>query len=380
MENSILYSEINIVCILVLVMLSVKVKNSMLIQNQRQKFLAVIIVNIFFLLLDAIWIFVDNRVLGLTYELNWGLNCVYYMLSGVVGYSWFLFSETVQRSALLQKRSYRVLSMLPMIIIFVLTMISVRTGWLFYIDEANVYHRGPFYVIQLFFSYGYVLFTAVKAYCTSLRTQDYQTKRDNRALALYVLPSMLAGLIQILFPGYPILCVGNTMGILYVYITLQEQLVSKDALTNLSNRNQLMQYLSGKLAHPVENKALYLLMMDLDYFKTINDRYGHVEGDQALKTVADCLIKACSAKHHFIARYGGDEFIILCELSIDESVQSVCDAIRKELKKVHKPYGLSLSIGYARYTAAIHSQQQFIAKADAALYKEKEKRHKGKAL
>ncbi len=56
---------------------------------------------------------------------------------------------------------------------------------------------------------------------------------------------------------------------------------------------------------------VYLLMMDADGFKQINDRYGHVEGDHALQVVATALKDVCSASGGFIARYGGDEFVVL---------------------------------------------------------------------
>ena len=371
MENAILYSEINCVCIIVLALLSVKVRKSMFLQEQRRLLYMVILSNIVFLFLDALWIFINNRVIGITITANWVLNCAYYILSGVLGYLWFAYSEKVQMSRFANDKKYRLIAAVPMVILAVLTLISIKTGWLFYIDSNNVYHRGPGYFIQLLFSYGYVIVTAIKAFYLSFKTDDYGRKTDLRILPTFVIPTLIAGIMQVLFPGFPILCIGNTFGILYVYVTLQEQLVSVDALTKLNNRNQLFQYLSQKFAHPNESKSLYLLLMDIDYFKSINDQYGHNEGDRALKLLANCLKKVAGSKNYFISRYGGDEFIMVCEMEPGEQIEEVCGAICEELKKSKTPYPLSVSLGYALYTPDIKTQQELIGRADTELYKMK---------
>lgn len=374
MAESILYSEVSAVCILILLLLCIKVRNSMFLQEQRRLFLRVAISNILFLALDSVWIFIDRQVLDISVALNWGINGCYYILSGVLGVFWFTYSETVQGSRLVQDKRYRPVTLLPVAILIILTLLSFKTGWLFYIDAQNTYHRGPAYPIQLLTSYGYVIFTAGKAFYLSRHTDNYRRQVELRALAAFVLPTLVAGTLQVIFPGYPILCIGNAVGILYVYLTLQEQLISRDPLTKLNNRNQLFQYLSMKITHLHEKRDLYLLMIDVDYFKTINDQYGHVEGDQALKIVADCLMKSCGKRNFFIARYGGDEFVVLCELGTADDVQEVRAAIHAEMEKVKTPYVLSLSIGCAKYTAAIKNQQDFIAQADAELYKIKNAR------
>lgn len=376
MANSILYSEINVVCILILFLLSIRVKKSMFLQDQRQILYLVIISNIIFLLVDALWVFFNNNVLEITITINWILNEVYYILSGILGYLWFCYSETVQKSKLVVENKYKIFAAIPIAALVVLTLLSMKTGWLFYIDAQNVYHRGPAYFMQLLLSYGYVIATAVKAFYLSFHTEIYARKAELRILSTFVIPTLIAGAMQVSFPGYPILCIGNTFGILYVYITLQERQVSIDALTKLNNRNQLFQYLSLKYAHPNENKNMYLLLMDVDYFKSINDQYGHLEGDQALKLLANCLKKVSSEKHYFIARYGGDEFIMVCELGLKENIETICALIHEELRKVNTPYPLSLSIGYSKYEPEMKTHQELIEKADAELYKIKKNRKK----
>lgn len=373
MLNSLLYSEVNCVCVLFLILLSLKVRNSAFLQAERNLFLRVMILNIAFFILDAVWIFINNSGIEIAVSINWILNAVYYIWSAIVGVAWFDYSETVQNSRLITNKKYRMISRIPEILLIIMTLLSLKTGWLFYIDTDNIYHRGPMYEFQLIGSYGYVIFTAVKALYISRHMKDYQRKKELLTLSTFVIPTLIAGALQVV-TELPVLCVGTTFGILYVYQTLQERLISQDPLTELNNRNQLCRYLATKLSNINESRALYLIIMDIDYFKSINDKYGHVEGDNALKQVADSLRRVCKDKHYFVCRYGGDEFILICDLNLSDSVQVVCDSIHYEIKNSDTSYALSVSVGYAKYSPEMKTQQEFIAKADEELYKAKKSR------
>ncbi len=245
MSSSILYAEINGVCILFLLLISIKARESVFLQSQRNGFLLVSCSNILLFLLDAIWIFVDSDTLFFSIMENWWLNGTYYALGGLIGYFWFCFSETIQESKFARSRNYRCVAAIPAVLLIVLTILSYWNHALFYIDSNNVYHRGPAFSMQVIVSYGYVIFTAVRAFYHSCKADDFRRKMELRALSAYVVPTIIAGTLQIIFPQYPTLCIGTTLGILFIYISLQEQMVSKDAFTQLNNRNQLFQYLSA---------------------------------------------------------------------------------------------------------------------------------------
>ncbi len=375
MSNAILYSEVCAVCILSLLLISIKSGKSAFLQSQRHDLRLVALSNMLLFALDAIWIFVDSDMLPISMTKNWLLNSAYYALSGLLGYFWFRFSENIQQSRFTRDRKYKLLAFLPALALIVLTLLSYWNHLLFYIDANNQYQRGPAYSLQLLLSYGYVIFTAAKAYIGSFKAVNYRKKIELRALSYYIIPTIIAGTLQVVFPRYPILCVGNTLSILYVYLTMQEQTVSIDALTQINNRGQLFQYLSVKLRHIPENRLLYLLMLDVDKFKSINDQYGHTEGDRALRLVADCLKESCNQRNFFISRYGGDEFTIVCELDAGHSPEEVCDRIRAAIGKADTPYPLTVSIGYAKCTDSVKTPQELISLADKELYRAKKQYH-----
>lgn len=372
----VLYSEVNLLCILFLLLIGRKLENSSYAQDRRRLFKYVLLSNCFLFAVDIVWIFVDKGVLPFGIQANWALNTVYYITSGAVSFFWFVYSESVQKSKLVRSRLSVFLCSVPMLLLTLLSLISIKTGWLFSIDASNNYLRGPLYSLQLVLSYGYIIFTAVKALALSFKAVSYYKKLEYRTLAAFVVPSLIAGGIQVFFPDIPILCVGTTFGILFVFLTMQEQMISNDGLTGLNNRIRMTSYLSEMMARYDGKTRLFLVMMDIDYFKQINDRYGHIEGDRALSVIAEAL-KACSSNHrYFIARYGGDEFAAVCDLEQDESIDDFCENIRNEILRRNKenPYTLSLSFGYAEYYPGIGTDIDFIKLADAELYKAKQAR------
>lgn len=74
-------------------------------------------------------------------------------------------------------------------------------------------------------------------------------------------------------------------------------------------------------------------MMDADGFKQINDHYGHVEGDHALQVVSKALKDVCSMSGGFIARYGGDEFVVLQKAVAEQDIMHLCATINDELAR-----------------------------------------------
>lgn len=121
---------------------------------------------------------------------------------------------------------------------------------------------------------------------------------------------------------------------------------------------------------------VYLLMMDADGFKQINDHYGHVEGDHALQVVATAIKDVCSVSGGFIARYGGDEFVVLQKAVTERDIIGLCTAINDELARAEVPYLLQMSIGYARVGNGIDTWQDLLRAADAELYRVKGEKKK----
>ncbi|MBR2270911.1 MAG: GGDEF domain-containing protein [Fibrobacter sp.] len=162
------------------------------------------------------------------------------------------------------------------------------------------------------------------------------------------------------------------MIILFVYLNSQNQLISTDPLTALNNRNQLQRYL--QLSH--DSIDHYVVMVDIDKFKQINDTYGHVEGDRALVLVSKALKSACGrlGKSTFLCRYGGDEFLIVVPTELPGlAIRVIKDCLKEELSSHYaKPsYALEVSIGYAFWNGKLSNFKKSVAEADEKMYEDK---------
>jgi diguanylate cyclase len=161
-------------------------------------------------------------------------------------------------------------------------------------------------------------------------------------------------------------------------IRLQEESLHRmayyDSLTGLSNRQMFNKLFQQAVAHAQRhNRLVALLYLDLDRFKNINDTYGHTVGDQLLHAVAQRLKQCCQRDQDTIARYGGDEFIIL--LSDPDTPQEAVRVARNIIEAFTRPLVLpahelliSPSIGISIYPADGISEDVLVKNADIAMY------------
>ena len=275
-----------------------------------------------------------NRIFvweGAARPLSWLFKSLYFLtLNGGV-FVWCGYAATVSRNRQSRARPPRYLWWILSALSSVLILVNLKTHWLFEIDADLVYRR-------------HFLFQG--------------------ELALFVL----------LTAAFSI-CVCVTLELLCLYIGTLNHQVSIDSLTQVNNRQNLFGYMNYKLKNHEE--PLHFLMIDLDGFKRINDTWGHPEGDNALVTLAGVLKKACGPfrKRPYIARYGGDEFIVVMEGSADDAA-ALCELIRKTMDEANRSieaYDISLSIGEAEWREGM-TPKEVISEADRELYRIKSRK------
>lgn len=154
-----------------------------------------------------------------------------------------------------------------------------------------------------------------------------------------------------------------------------------DALTGFYNRRQLEERVKQEVSSAKRQKRnLCAIMTDIDFFKSVNDTYGHAVGDLVLKTVSN-VIKSQLRDYDIAGRYGGEEFLLLLPYTTLDEAKLVGERLRKavESKKIdiskilpdHKNIGVTMSLGVAQYKSSDY-EKVFIQNADKALYKAKE--------
>lgn len=153
---------------------------------------------------------------------------------------------------------------------------------------------------------------------------------------------------------------------------LREQAI-RDALTNLFNRRYLEETLERELSRAErENYPLCVIMMDLDYFKEVNDTYGHEAGDIVLKTLADTAVQQ-SRHGDFVCRYGGEEFVVVMPNIGIETAKRRAEELHQTINSLNIIYGVfnlttTISMGLAAYPEHGDTKEELIRAADRALY------------
>ena len=281
-----------------------------------------------------------------------------------------------------KEKKERIVYFIPVAVILLLLVLNLFTGILFSIDENNIYTRGPYAFLSFAMQYLMFVVLGIRAILFKLSMRTVKHLKLRNSFILLGLLSFVFGFLQLIAGGkIALFCFGLTASIFVLFLRFQDDQITNDNLTGLNNRYSLDSYLSEKIKTYSEGvhakKKLYLIMMDINFFKGINDKYGHVEGDNALKITASAL-KAVGGKHEgklFLARFGGDEFSAVYEAMNEQMVIDLCDEIKDSLKEKSAglEYTLEMGMGYAFYKGTSMLLSELYNVADMALYKDKEK-------
>lgn len=179
----------------------------------------------------------------------------------------------------------------------------------------------------------------------------------------------------------------------HIYMARQEEFDSRlyriattDELTGIANRRALMQVLEKRISEAIRYKTAFsILLFDLDNFKTINDDYGHLAGDDVLIRITRVCARWLRATD-FMGRYGGEEFMVLCPNTTTEGAKSLADRIRQAVEETEfringKKINMTVSIGVTELSNHLHNSSarlneielshDMIDAADSAMYNAK---------
>ncbi|MDO4176519.1 MAG: GGDEF domain-containing protein [Bacillota bacterium] len=342
-------------------------------------FMAILIVTFLLCLMDAAWyycdnIYIDYSTVNVNSVLAKAIYIIDFILTAGAAYCWFLYVERQLDSTFTSTKTRHMLVRLPLLAVIVMAFLNIRFDLLFFMSNDGDF-RGHAYPLFFLIVITYMLVASLHALYHAAKTDDLHEKRRCRTLASFIVFPLIVAILQ-LFSEIPFTA-GITLAVIWIFIEIQGHEISEDVLAGMNNRNRLDRELASHMEHARQSgRTLYMLMMDANNFKQINDRYGHTEGDKVLRSIGTALKKAVSGTDYFIARFGGDEFTALMysetESKVIELKDRINESINKECNSPYSPYVVSLAIGYARFKPE-YSASEFYAKADEALYIEKKK-------
>lgn len=371
------YAITEIYCIIFAITIWLRLSSSLGTEHEVRQLRNMILSYLGMLITDVFWALSENGTLHIPRLPYTVINAVTVISVACGCYFWFRFIEDRLHFRFADSRLANLLLRLPLLFIISLDLISIFTGWLFFIDEQGHYQSTSLFEIHTAVNYFYLLIPTICAVQRAWKARSRQDRGEYLTYALYMVAPLIAGVLEDVFPHVPLLALNIFMVILILFLMIQNKQVYHDALTGLNNRRRLDHYLEDLLPDASAAHPILLFIMDINDFKSINDLHGHLEGDHALRTFAAVLGDIAGHCDAFAARYGGDEFCLVMEAS-DRTPEQIKAQIEENLRArqdTNCSYQLTASIGWTVCDHAESTPESALARADQTLYEAKKQWH-----
>lgn len=336
---------------------------------QNKTFVHLIQTNIFLIIINLLVVYLDGMT-GISKCFVNGLSATLFLIEPLVPIFWIKYiSYQIYKDEVCVKKCQIIINVI-FTLNAILSLVSLHTGWFFYIDPLNIYSRGDYFWIHIIFLYFLVGFSM----CFIIINKNKIEKSSFYPLMMFPLPPTIGAIIQLQNYGVSYSWDGVMISLLIIYFNIQDHNLNTDYLTGVYNRRQLDRFMKSKIRAST-NDSFGAIIIDLNNFKAINDSYGHDIGDEALLDAVR-IIKKSLRVNDFLARFGGDEFFIIMDVNdyllLKKVVKRIKDCANNFNASSQKPYKISFSIGYDVYNPVLKlSADEFFKHIDKLMYIEK---------
>ena len=371
------YTEANLVCVIIFGIMLLRDLFSVDRQEKQIKFDHALIAFMLYFISDALWAAIiagmlpRNRFTVVATNFS---NCI---IMAAITYLWLQYVMVVEqvphRERTINQFSVAfpfIVSTVAMIALFLINPRLLLSDALELQPAYNIF----LVIVPSIYITAVIVYTSRRAFAE----RNPFERRKHLFVGLFPLLVIVGGVIQLLaLPETPIFCFCCTILMLIFYIQSMEGQISIDPLTRLNNRGQLLHYLTQESGGHRDGRLSYVIMLDINDFKKINDTYGHAEGDRALVLVAEALRKTVNSQSApaFLGRYGGDEFILILHPNSSDEVEPLVNAIRARIEEACRaqgtPYIVSIGIGFDALKDGEDNLQSCMQRADEKLYLDK---------
>ena len=257
------------------------------------------------------------------------------------------------------------------IFMFAMNIVNFFVPISYYINEQNVYERRPF---------SYVYYIIIFYYCFVAMHETHRYEKENGArtfinIRMFLVPIIIGAGLQFMFYGLSLAWLSAALGLAGLYMMQQNEMAYIDSLVDVYNRLYFNHMVSGWISN---NRSIAGVMIDIDHFKNVNDNFGHSEGDKALKSLADILLKS-RKNHERVFRFAGDEFIVAKTTDdpngLDEYMKRVEENLEGFNSKNDLPYKLEISYGSSYFEPEKSDIDSFMKQMDDKMYEMKNIHH-----
>ena len=368
------FLQTDLICLIVLTLILITIIKKSIINNSLLMFKKTLVFCMLFCLLDFIIYGLQGSTLSFIHNTLLISNTIYFALILLIGLYWNKFVNT--KILYKESRGYKHFSeYFGLTLGSILLIINIFKKSIFYITSDNLFQSNSYMTLFLIICWGSIAISVIKLISHYFKTISIAEKKESLTMMLFIIAPFICNIVQLNNNNLSLTQVGLTISMLLIYLDYQQRLIKLDTLTGIYNRNFLNEYVDNLYKDSNNNTTISLFVIDIDKFKTINDTYGHDKGDEVLKEVARILKSTCNIvnKKLKLARFGGDEFIIIGNINEQDSKLLVKE-INKNMKNINleSKIKLSVSIGYVtNKKIKDHSFKDLLALSDSKMYSNK---------
>ncbi len=342
-------------------------------------FFVMLLLNLFRCILEPLAFLAESSIFPGSRALSLFLHTLRYMGNTIFAGLWFLYAQL--RINIRQKLSHTVwiLSYVPAAVLLFGYILNLFIPLFFQIAPDNSYIRLPWFPVAIIVSYLYWI-------CGTIMAYGYAKRLHHRVffqVVTFLAPVCIGGMVQYFHFQVSLLCVGTAIGLNAVYVGIMDESSAIDPLSGVYSRHYLNEQLSVFSTYGLFGSDCMTagILLDIDDFKQINDRYGHLTGDDAIHSMGQILQRTVG-KNGMVFRYAGDEFVILLKIKHHDDIAAAIRRIHEETDTFHaviqKPYTLRYSIGQTVYVFG-EPVMDFMKRMDDDMYRNKKEKQRQRA-
>lgn len=255
----------------------------------------------------------------------------------------------------------------------IIVFVSIFSNLFFYIDDNNKFVEGKLFYFHFVSSIVYLIATIF----FTIKNRKKINKLELPIILVFLASPIIGGIIQAFFYQFSTFLNAIILSLIITFLNIQNRMINVDNLTGAYSRNYLEYILNKKLVKLKKAKSIPFsgVFIDLDDFKGINDKYGHMEGDFALKQTK-ILIEEGLENKGFISRFAGDEFVIIVDVNnyqlLDKFLNDLEQLFNNYNEISNKPYKITYSLGRMVYDSKLNMKvDEFLIAIDNLMIENK---------
>ena len=335
--------------ILLIVMYAVTVLKKMLLKPYERLLQMVIPLTAGSCIMEMLCFWVDGKQFAWARVLNLISNIYLYAATVLYAFLWCVIVDLQLYEKFSKLRNLYSLILIVPVTGTVLSIMNFIYPVYFSVDANNIYHREKGYVVHFAFLVIELLYSIFRYY----RYNSKSGRRKFLPIWLFLIPTLIGIAVQFFNYGIATDWVGVIVGFAGYYMAVQGEIINDDKLTRLYNRN----YYEDRMVEIEKGIRPYgAILLDIDHFREINDKYGHDVGNIALQKFADMMRQAVPIECELI-RTGGNTFVILVETTDEAELRAIDKKLHEQIvsfnivnEASNLPYTLKYSQSYGLFT------------------------------